>query len=301
MLTPARLGRWLPDDDPVTEPTSTQTTADHLAANRANWDERAVLHASRSGTGYGVDRYVRDRTLLSDVVRFDRPRLGDVAGLRTAHLQCHIGTDTLSLARLGAQVTGLDFSAGSIAQARRLVAETGDDVDFVEADVAHALTVLDPGSFDLVYTSIGVLNWLPDIHAWACAVAGLLAPGGRLFLRDSHPILWTIDERLSDDLHPRIPYFHQAEPLAWDETSSYVETDRPLQASRTYEWSYGMGEIVTAILQAGLVLTGLVEHDSVPYEALEGQMVQRSDGEWVLDARAGVLPLSFTLQANRPR
>ena len=273
---------------------------DFLAANRANWDDRAMAHATRTGLGYGIQRYVEDPGRLSDVVRFDRERLGDIRGLRTVHLQCHIGTDTLSLARLGARVTGLDFSPVALAEARALVAESGDAVEFVESDLYSALSVLQPASFDLVYTGIGALCWLPSIRRWADVVAGLLAPGGRLFLREGHPVLWTLDERLADDLLPRFPYFERAEPLQWDSDSSYVATDRPMTATTTYEWNHGLGEIVTALLEAGLTLTALVEHDSVPWEALPGQMIERAGGEFALDARAGVLPLSYTIQAVKP-
>ncbi len=171
-------------------------TTEYLDANRANWNERATLHAARDGSGYGVLRYVEDRDALSDVVRFDQPLLGDLTGKRAVHLQCHIGTDTLSLARLGARVTGLDFSENAVAEARRLVAETGDAVDFVRSDVAHALDVLPTGAFDLVYTGIGALCWLPSITEWAGVVADLLAPGGTLHIREGHPVLWSMNETL---------------------------------------------------------------------------------------------------------
>ena len=272
----------------------------HLDANRANWDDRAAAHAVRTGLGYGVQRYVNDPALVSDVVSFDRDRLGDITGLNTVHLQCHIGTDTLSLARLGARVTGLDFSPIALAEARALVAETGDAVDFVESDLYSALTALPPASFDLVYTGIGALCWLPSIERWAAVVAGLLVPGGRLFIREGHPILWTMDEGLSDDLHLRFPYFEQQEPLECDDDSTYVVTDRPITHTKTYEWNHGLGEIVTALLNAGLTLTMLVEHDSVPWEALPGQMIERPNGEFALDALAGVAPLSYTIQAVKP-
>jgi SAM-dependent methyltransferase len=273
---------------------------DYLATNRANWDDRASAHAARTGLGYQVQRYVDDPTLLSDVVRFDLDRLGDIRGLRTAHLQCHIGTDTLSLARLGAHVTGLDFSTVGVAEARALVADTGDAVDFVESDVYVALSALEPGSFDLVYTGIGALCWLPSIDRWAAVVAGLLAPGGRLFLREGHPILWAMDERLDDDLHLRFSYFEQETPLEWDDDSTYVPTDRPMTATKTYEWNHGLGEIVTALLTAGLTLTMLVEHDSVPWEARPGQWVPRATGVFALDTLTGVAPLSYTIQAVKP-
>lgn len=269
----------------------------HRETNRANWDDRAALHAVEGELGYGIDRYVADRALLSDVVRFDRELLGDVAGLRAVHLQCHIGTDTLSLARLGATVTGLDFSPVSVEKARALVARSGDDVDFVESDVYAAPDILDAGTFDLVYTGIGALCWLPSIDRWAATVATLLRPGGRLFIREGHPILWAMDESIDDDLRLRFPYFEADEPLEWDDDSTYVASERPLTATKTYEWNHGIGEIVTALLANGLRITGLVEHRSVPWEALPGQMVDAGDGEYRLAERDGVAPLSYTLQA----
>jgi SAM-dependent methyltransferase len=274
--------------------------SDYLETNRQNWNDRASAHAVRTGAGYRVQRYIDDRQLISDVVKFDRDRLGPIEGLRTVHLQCHIGTDTLSLARLGARVTGLDFSPVALDEARALVAETGDAVDFVESDVYSALSVLDEAGFDLVYTGIGALCWLPSVQRWAAVVAALLKPGGRLFIREGHPILWAVDERLTDDLHLRFRYFEQAAPLEWDDASSYVDTDRPITATKSYEWNRGIGEIVTALLDAGLRLTMLVEHDSVPWRALPGQMVLRPDGEFALDALAGVAPLSYTIQAEKP-
>ena len=165
--------------------------------------------------GYSRQRFINDPAFLSDVVRFDLPRLGPVDGLRTVHLQCHIGTGTLSLHRLGAKVTGLDFSGASLAEARALAAATGAPVDYVEADVHDAPKVLDPGAFDLVYTGIGAICWLPDIRRWAGVVAALLRPGGRLFIREGHPMLWALDETRPDGvLAVDQAYFEREEPLA---------------------------------------------------------------------------------------
>lgn len=270
---------------------------EYLAVNRAYWDERGPVHAA--SPDYGVARFVADPAHLSDVVRFDRPRLGDVTGLRGVHLQCHIGTDTVSLARLGARMTGLDLSPASLAQARRLAADAGADADFVQADVYSAPDVLPAGAFDLVYTGIGALCWLPDIRRWAGVVAGLLRPGGRLFVREGHPVLWAVDET-RPDLVLHHPYFERPEPLVWDEATTYVATDAVLTQGLTHEWNHGLGETVTALLDAGMELTGLVEHDSVPWEALPGRMVLDGDpAEWRLAERPWRLPLTYTLQAVR--
>ena len=264
--------------------------------NRANWDERAVAHASSSE--YALDRFVEDGSFLSNVVRFDLPLLGPVAGLEAVHLQCHIGTDTISLARLGARMTGLDFSAQSLAQAIRLAELTATPARFVQADVHDALSVLTPGSFDLVYTGIGALCWLPDITRWARTACALLRPGGRLFIREMHPMLGALIARddlvLVDD-----PYFERPEPIVYDEGGTYVETDHEFTATVTHQWSHGLGETVTALLDAGMQLTGLVEHDSVPWRALKDVMSSDEHGEWRLTDRPWRLAASYTLQAVR--
>ncbi len=271
---------------------------DYRALNRACWDERAPAHAA--SRDYGFDRFVADPAHLSDVVRFDLPLLGDVSGLRGVHLQCHIGTDTISLLRLGAQMTGLDFSPTSLAQARRLAETTGSDVDFVEADVYDAVGALGSEAFDLVFTGVGALCWLPDVRRWAEVVAGLLRPGGRLFLREGHPMLWALDDpREGGLLVVEHPYFEREEGSVWDEEGTYVETDVVFSHTRTVEWNHGLGEIVTSVLASGLDLTGFVEHDSVAWDALPGTMRQLPDNanQWRLIDRPWRLPHSYTLQA----
>jgi SAM-dependent methyltransferase len=268
---------------------------DYRDVNRANWDERAPAHVD--SPGYAVDKFRADPSYLSDVVRFDLPRLGNVDGLRGVHLQCHIGTDTISLARLGAYMTGLDFSGAAIAEARRLNDELGHDVTFVEAELYEATDVLPQHAFDLVFTGIGAIGWLPDIRRWAGVVAGLLAPDGRLFIREGHPILWSLGDRPDGLLAIEHPYFEQAEPTVWDEPGTYVETETEFKHTVTHEWNHGLGEIMTALLEAGLTITGFVEHDSVPWEAIDDQMEQLPNGEWRLRDRPHRLPHTYTLQA----
>lgn len=270
---------------------------EYLAVNRANWDERAPAHAASES--YGVARFLADPAHLSRVVRFDRERLGDLTGLRGVHLQCHIGTDTLSLARLGATMTGLDLSPASLAEARALAAATGTDIPYVESDLYGALDHLETGAFDLVYTGIGALCWLPSVARWAEVVSALLAPGGRLFLREAHPVLWALEDERGDGLLVlEHPYGETAEPLEWDDEGTYVDVDTTFTASRTLEWNHGLGELLTAVLDAGLQITGFEEHDSVPWDALPGLMELLPDGEeHRLADRPERLPHSYTLQA----
>jgi SAM-dependent methyltransferase len=279
---------------------STTGGSDYRTANRLMWDERAPVHVA--APEYDVDKFLADPAFLSRVVRFDRALLGDISGLRGVHLQCHIGTDTISLARLGAAMTGLDFSPAALEQARDLARPARAEIGFVQADVYDAATVLPAGGFDLVYTGIGALNWLPSIRRWAGVVARLLAPGGRLFIREAHPMLGTLADTEPGDARLVIdyPYFERPEPQVWDEPGTYVTTDVELKIGGSQEWNHGLGETVSALLAEGLVITGLTEHDSVPWNALPGLMEQDSRGEWRLADRPWRLPASFTLQAVRP-
>jgi SAM-dependent methyltransferase len=270
---------------------------EYLELNRASWDDRAAAHAA--SPSYAVERFVADPAFVSDVVRFDRPLLGDIGGAHGVHLQCHIGTDTLSRARLGARMTGLDLSPASLAEARLLARRTGSQVDFIESNVYDALEVLKPASFDLVYTGVGALCWLPDIARWAGIVAGLLRPGGRLFMREGHPMLWAIDDTQTDRIVLEYPYFEREEPLIFDEGGTYVETNATFEHNLTHEWNHGLGQIVSALLTAGMDITGLDEHDSVPWLALPGRMTEDERGEWRLTERPWRLAATYTLQARR--
>ena len=270
--------------------------ADYRDVNRANWDERVPAHAA--SPDYAVDRFTQDPAFLSGVVSFDLPRLGDISGLDGVHLQCHIGTDTVSLARLGARMTGLDFSPAALEQGRRLAAATGVDVDFVESDLYGAPEALGTERFDLVYTGIGAICWLPEIRRWANVVATLLRPGGRLFMREGHPVLWSVTQPRPDGLLViDSPYFEQEEAMVWDEGGTYVETDAVFTHNVSHEWNHGLGEIVSALLAEGLELTMLEEHDSVPWNALPGQMTEIGGGEFRLTDHPERLPHSYTLQA----
>ena len=274
--------------------------ADYRDVNRASWDERVPAHVA--SIDYQVGRFAGDPGHLSHVVRFDRPRLGDVSGLRGVHLQCHIGTDTVSLARLGASMTGLDFSVPAVAAARELATSIGADATFVQGDVYAAPDLLGRGEFGLVYTGIGALCWLPDIRRWADVVAALLVPGGRLFLREGHPMLWSLADTREDGLLVvEYPYFERPEPTVFDEDGTYVETDAVFEHTVTHEWNHGLAEIITALQDAGLELTALAEHDSAPWPALPGMMEKDENGEWRLADRPWRLPCTYTLQAVRRR
>lgn len=265
--------------------------------NMAAWDERAPAHARADG--YRVARFREDPAYLSDVVRFDIPLIGDVAGLEGVHLQCHIGTDTVSLARRGARMTGLDFSGESVAQARALADDAGTEVEFIQSDVYEAVTALGSERFDFVFTGIGALCWLPDVRRWAQVVHDLLTPGGFLFIREGHPMLWSIDEGVDDDIVVGYPYFEVPQPVTDEHDGSYLPVDTTFAAAVSHSWNHGIGETVMALLDTGMALELLVEHDSCPWEALPGKMAEDDDGEWRLTDHRERLPLTYTIKARR--
>ncbi len=266
----------------------------HIAANRANWDDRVPIHMGSSF--YDVEGWLADR-------RGPRPRaveaLGDVNGLDVVHLQCHLGLDTLAFAHAGARVTGLDFSGAALAEARALAERAGlvDRARFVEGDVLHAAEALAPGTYHIVYVSLGALCWLPSVMGWAAQVAALLRPGGRLYLHDVHPIAWALAD---DDLRIEHSCLEEPEPFVDDSDVTYTDGDGRVAASRSYEWNHSIGEIVTAVLDHGLRLDRLTEHDWTVVPRFPW-LVETTDHRWEAPAGTPRVPLTFTLVASRPQ
>lgn len=263
--------------------------------NHANWESRVQHHAV--SPEYGLDDFRRDPLHLSNVVTFDLERLGDISGLDVVHLQCHIGSDTLSLARLGATVTGLDFSESAIAVAEELSAAAGPHVDYVVADVYDAPSALGVHRFDRVYTGIGALCWIPDIAAWAHVVADLLRPGGELFMREGHPVLWAADDPRPDGLIAlEFPYF-ESPGTRFSYDTTYVSHEQPITSPDMVSFNHGMAEIFNALWAAGMQITLFEEHMSVPWPAFDDQMDDIGGGEYRLRDRPERVPLSYTVRA----
>jgi SAM-dependent methyltransferase len=274
---------------------------EHRRANLLNWEERAGIHATDRTGSYRIDQVVAGRSCLHAI---ERDMLGPVAGLRVAHLQCHIGLDTISLAHLGASPTGLDFSPAALAAACDFAARAGRDVPFVVSDVYEARQALS-GDFDLVYVTWGAINWLPDIAGWARVVASLLRPGGRLFLAESHPVALCLEERdgrIEAAYDWRTP---RDRPLVFPETTTYTGDKRTIAAVTTYEWIHPLSDILGAVVGAGLAVTAFTEHEALPYRLFGSMEPIPDDGSgastlYRLPEGRPRLPLSFTLSAVRP-
>ena len=233
--------------------------------------------------------------------------MGDVSGKSLLHLQCHFGMETLSWAMMGATVTGTDFSPLALEAVRQIAAQLGfDDARFIESELFDAPSVVDE-QFDIVYTGIGALTWLPDIQGWARVVAHFLKPGAVFYIVESHPMLWTLDtERDDQELVVKWPYFEPAEPLRWDDPGDYADPDARLENSVTYQWNHGLGEIVTALIDAGLTIEFVNEHKTAYWRALPWMESVQGANDWrVLDewrlpeGRGDELPLTYSIRTRK--
>jgi SAM-dependent methyltransferase len=274
----------------------TRGRPEFLAVNRRNWDERVPIHR-RDRTGfYAVERFLAGEKHLHAI---EVGELGDVAGKRVIHLQCHFGLDTLILARHGAIVAGIDFSPPAIAEARRLALKAGLSAEFVCANVYDAREAV-TGDFDIAYVTWGTICWLPDLTGWARTIASLLAPGGYLYFADAHPNMLILEERDGRLVH-EYPIDTPAEhPLVFDQTQTYSGDRIPLAATRTYEWIHSLSRIVGALLGAGLTLDFLHEHPALPWP-LFPMLVRGEDGMWRLPDSVPAFPLSVSLRARKRR
>ena len=276
------------------------TNDEYYAANRANWSERVAGHWMPDG--YDAPGFIADPDRLTGVVRFDRRYLGDLKGRSLLHLQCHFGMDTLSLARLGAEVTGIDFSTDAVVAARSLSVKSGTSGRFVETELYLTPVALSEEQYDIVYTGVGAINWLPDIARWGEVVATMLRPGGMFFMRECHPLAWSlrfpIEDPHDEALVIEYPYFEVSDPIAWDldfgDVGSAVIANR-----RVYEWNHGIGEIMGALTSQGLMIDLFEEHRFLEWQG-QHHMVQGDDGRWRLpEDQRDLVPLMYSLRARK--
>ncbi|MFJ6698168.1 class I SAM-dependent methyltransferase [Streptomyces sp. NPDC091272] len=269
-----------------------------MRANQANWDARTPVHLASRFYGVG-SADARPERWFAD---YEWADLGELAGRDVLHLQCHLGTETMAFATKGARTVGLDLSGESVAAARRLAADAGLPVTYVQANVYDAQQALGRRRFDVVYTGKGALCYLPDLDRWAHTVAALLRPGGRLYLAEFHPLLNSLGPSPApgegDELLLRHDYLAGRGAVLRDATHTYTDGPAVQGATDCYEWMHGLGEVVNALAGAGLRLVRLRESDELPWPRWP-DMVRTPAGWWRLPDTAPRIPLLYSLLAQK--
>jgi 2-polyprenyl-3-methyl-5-hydroxy-6-metoxy-1,4-benzoquinol methylase len=260
---------------------------DYIALNRALWNARTEVHVASDF--YGVPDFLNGGSTLKEI---ELELLGDLQGKTLLHLQCHFGLDTLSLARLGAQVTGVDLSDTAIAEARRIAASLGMAAEFVCCNIYDLPQHLDK-QFDIVFTSYGVIGWLPDLDAWGAIVARYLKPGGRFVIAEFHPAVWMFDD---DFTHVQYSYFQQ-EPIVETEKGTYADRNADIE-HQSVGWNHSLDQTFRALLSNGLRITDFREYDYSPYDCFN-KTVETAPGRFHIRDMESKLPMVFAIQAER--
>jgi len=265
-----------------------------IHANRELWNAWTKIH--EKSKFYDLEGFKAGKISLKSI---ELEELGDLQDKSLLHLQCHFGQDTLSLARLGAQVTGVDFSDKAICLARSLADELDISVRFIRSDIYDLSRVLND-HFDIIFTSYGVLAWLHDLPKWAEIISGYLKPGGRFYMVEFHPFSDMLDDWISEpQLSIRYPYFHAEAPMVFQAETSYAEPQEKFMEPMTnYQWSHSLSEILNALTGAGLHLEFLHEFPMTVHQQLP--FMEEKMGWWRIPEDMPSVPLLFSLEARKP-
>lgn len=257
---------------------------DYLAVNRASWNWRTGQHFH--SRFYDVESFLAGKNSLNEI---EMNLLGDVRDKTVLHLQCHFGQDTLSLARLGAKIFGVDLSDEAIRKAGELNAKLGLDAGFLCSDVYDLPNRLDQ-KFDIVFTSYGVLGWLPDMNRWASVVGHFLKPGGVFVMVEFHPVVWMFDEHFT-----KIEYAYDSPEPFIETVGTYTDTTDASQFT-TVSWNHGLGNVVTSLIRHGVTIDRLTEYDYSPYDIFP-DAVESEPGKFrILD---GKIPLTYSIKGYK--
>ena len=260
----------------------------HFDTNKDTWNKKVKIHAE--SIMYDMDAFKKGKSSLKT---YEKEALGNVAGKSLLHLQCHFGQDTLSLSRLGAKCVGIDLSDEGIKLAGELNIELGLDAEFVCCNVLDISKHISK-QFEIVFTSYGVIGWLPDLTPWGKTIADRLESGGTFFMVEFHPIVWMFDY-LED--HAELKYgYQQKEPIYEEYKGTYADPESHM-ISKEYGWNHGLGEVVTALTKAGLIIEYLKEFDESPYNVLP-DLTKTENGMY--GTRDRLYPLIYTIKAIKP-
>jgi SAM-dependent methyltransferase len=265
----------------------------YIKANLDWWNEAVGVHAE--GDTYDLELF---KAGMSKLKYLERDEVGEVAGKSLLHLQCHFGLDTLSWARLGAHVTGVDFSEKAITLARSLAEEEGLDAIFVQSEISDLPEVLS-GPFDIVYTSYGVIGWLPDLLPWGKIIAGLLKPGGFFYIAEGHPFMWLLDDTTSEFKVVHSYFSH--EPITEEGQGSYADRTAQMEHTVTYGWNHTFSEIFTSLLSAGLRIDFFHEFPFCAWDNFPDMVLGEDHFNRMSDPqKEQMIPMTFSLKATKP-
>ena len=257
----------------------------YFKANREGWNLRTEVH--KNSEFYQVERWKNEGNSLTPI---ELREVGDVQGKKLLHLQCHFGQDTLSWARLGAEVTGCDLSDNAIDFARELAAELNIPAQFVRCNLYDLPEHLD-GRFDIVFTSYGTIGWLPDLDRWAAVIAHFLQPGGVFYIADFHPVVWMLDDKME---YLKYPY-HGGEVIETEQTGTYADRYASIEY-KEYGWNHSLSEIINSLIRHGLRIEFLNEYDYSPYDCFD-KTVRGTDGNYRIQGMEGIIPMVYSIKA----
>ncbi|MFM2360768.1 MAG: hypothetical protein RLY16_2761 [Bacteroidota bacterium] len=264
-----------------------ETSQQFLAINKASWNHRTVAHLNTPF--YNLPGFMQGENMLKSI---ELNLLGDISGLKVLHLQCHFGLDTLSLARMGAQVTGVDLSDVAIQQAQTIAAESGINASFICCDVYDLPNHLNE-KFDLVFTSYGTITWLPDLDKWAHIIQHFLKTEGRFVFAEFHPVVWMFDDNFSK---LQYDYFNTA-PIVETEAGTYA--DQAADLSLQYvTWNHPISEVLQALIKNGLALQQFQEFDYSPYPCFKN-LIEKSPGKFVVEHVKTAMPMVYAIEAQK--
>jgi 2-polyprenyl-3-methyl-5-hydroxy-6-metoxy-1,4-benzoquinol methylase len=257
----------------------------YFEANKELWNQRTTVH--KDSSFYDLEGFRKGKPVLTPI---ETSELGEVKGKSMLHLQCHFGMDSLDWARRGAKVTGMDLSDTAIEEARKLNSELGLDAKFICSNLYDLEKNLEE-QFDIVFTSYGVIGWLPDLEEWARIVARYLKTGGTFYMAEFHPVVWMFDEEFT---HVKY-YYENRELIETDAEGTYTDRDAPI-SGKEYSWNHSISEVLNALLKAGLKLVMFNEHMYSPYPCFRN-IVQGEDGKWRVKGMEGKIPMVYSMKA----
>ena len=265
--------------------------SEYFDSNKEIWNQRTMVH--RDSSFYDREGFKNGGPALTPI---ELQELGDVTGKKLLHLQCHFGMDSLDWARRGADVTGVDLSDNAIEQARELNHEMGLSATFICCNVYDLVNHLDPAEkFDIVYTTYGVIGWLPDLGPWAEIIRQYLKPGGKFYLAEFHPVVWMFDD---DFTHIKYSYENR-ELIVTENEGTYTDRTAQIQG-KEYSWNHSISEVLNALIRAGLSLDFFNEYMYSPYPCFR-KVTEFEKGKWHIEGLEGKIPMVYSLLAIKEK